>query len=84
MNELSSGLLLALEVTGDDAVSRLRRIAGPRDVDVARRIAPESLRAKHGAPSSSGQGARGKLGVHVTDLVEDGPLECEYMFQLIQ
>jgi len=84
VNEYSSGPLLALEVRGEDAVLRLRAIAGPRDVDVAQRIRPESLRAKHGTPASAGgPGCRAKLAVHATELPEDGPLECETLFSLV-
>jgi len=36
--ELSSGSVIAVEVTGPDAVTRMRALAGPRDVDVAKRI----------------------------------------------
>jgi hypothetical protein len=36
--EYSSGPLIALEVSGPDAVRRMRELAGPRDAEVARRI----------------------------------------------
>ncbi len=76
MNEFSTGPMIALEVTGERAVERLRALAGPRETEVARRIRPETLRARFGASGA-------KYGLHVTDLVEDGPLECEYVFGLL-
>lgn len=77
MNELSRGPLLALEVTGPGAVLLLRELAGPRDIEVAKRVRPSTLRAKYGV-------SVGACAIHVTDLPEDGPLECEYMFALVQ
>lgn len=69
--------MIALEVSGtEDTVRILRDIAGPRDVDVAQRIRPNSIRATF----ASGKGA---IGVHVTDLSDDGPLESEYIFSLL-
>ena len=38
VHEYSGGPLIALQLCGDDAVAALRSLAGPRDVDVARRI----------------------------------------------
>lgn len=75
--ELSSGLCLTIELHGRDSVSKLRRIAGPRDVDVAQRIRPETLRAKFGR--NTVQNA-----IHVTDLAEDGRSEAEYFFSVLQ
>ena len=84
LNEYSSGPMVALEIVGEDAVAQLRGMVGPRDVDVARRVRGETLRAKFGVPSSSGgPGSKAKLGLHCTDLAEDGPLECEYLFSLV-
>jgi nucleoside-diphosphate kinase len=76
VNELSRGPVVAVEVTGPDAVTKMRDAAGPRDIEVAKRIRPTSLRARYGATGAA-------PGVHVTDLVEDGPLECEYIFAIL-
>jgi len=76
VNEYSRGPFLAIEITGTDAVSQLRQIAGPRDIEVGKRVRNNTLRAKYGVSA-------GAAGVHVTDLVEDGPLECEYLFSLL-
>jgi nucleoside diphosphate kinase len=36
--DLCAGPLVAVEVTGADAVARVRAIVGPRDVEVGRRV----------------------------------------------
>lgn len=77
INEFSKGPFVALEITGNDAVNKIRDICGPRDIEVAKRVRPHTLRAKFGTSA-------GSSGVHCTDLVEDGPLECEFIFSLIQ
>ena len=77
VNELSRGPCVALEVTGEDAVAKLREICGPRDIEAAKRVRAHSLRAKFGA-------SPGASAVHCTDLREDGPLECAYVFEVLQ
>jgi nucleoside-diphosphate kinase len=74
--ELSCGKFLVLELSGADAVMRLREAAGPHDVDTAKRVRPHTLRAQFGTDSV-------KNAVHATDLTEDGTLECEYFFSLL-
>lgn len=76
VDELSQGPILAVEVTGEGAVLQLREMAGPRDCEIGRRIRPTCLRARYGISAA-------KPGLHVTDLVEDGPLECEYVFSIL-
>ncbi len=77
--------MVALEVSGDGAVDAVRGIAGPRDVEVARRVRPHSLRAKHGVSAAQGgPGSRARLAVHTTDLAEDGPLEADYVFNMVE
>jgi nucleoside-diphosphate kinase len=74
--ELSSGNSVVLELTGDDAVPTLREFAGPFLPDVARHVAPTSLRARFGV-----DGVRNA--VHVTDLPRDGPLESKFLFHVV-
>ena len=76
MVELTTGPVLALECIGEDVVSRLREVAGPHDPDIARVIRPNTLRAQHGIDKVQNA-------IHVTDLPEDGQLECEYFFSLL-
>lgn len=67
-SELAAGRLVAVELVGDDAVHAFRQACGPRHVDVAKRILPDTLRAKYGVDTI-------KNAVHCTDLDEDGVLE---------
>lgn len=65
------------QVKGQDVVTAFRETAGPWDVDMAKELRPESIRAIYGENSA-------RSGVHCTDLPEDGPLECRYFFELMQ
>lgn len=76
VDELCRSRVVAIEVCGEDAVGRLRAVAGPIDYSIAARIRPQSIRAKYGQDSV-------KNAVHVTDLAEDGVLESEYMFDIL-
>uniref|UniRef100_A0A7S3CTM4 Nucleoside diphosphate kinase-like domain-containing protein n=1 Tax=Strombidium rassoulzadegani TaxID=1082188 RepID=A0A7S3CTM4_9SPIT len=71
------GPVVVLEVRQEDVVQKLRHFCGPHDPEEARRLRPGSLRALHGSD-------RIQNGVHCTDLEEDGSLECEFFFVLMQ
>jgi len=58
-------------------VKELRKLVGPHDPEIAKNLRPKSLRAKYGID-------RIRNAVHCTDLDEDGVLECEYFFSLLQ
>jgi nucleoside-diphosphate kinase len=77
--ELSTSPCLAIEVAkpGDNVVVKLRKVCGPRDVPVAKAIAPQSIRAKYGVDLVHNA-------VHCTDLVANAQLECEYFFTLLE
>lgn len=82
VRELSSGPCLAMQVGGqvdndEDVVKTFRQVCGPQDPGVARTIRPGTLRAKYGETEV-------RNGVHCTDLTEDGPLEVEYFFKVLQ
>ncbi|KAL8453351.1 hypothetical protein Emag_001906 [Eimeria magna] len=77
VEEMTNGTVIALQLEGKDAVARLRRLAGPYDPEVCRYLHPATLRAKLGESV-----ARNAL--HCTDLAEDGPLECNYFFDLMR
>lgn len=76
VDELCRSRVVAIEVCGQDAVKRLRELAGPIDYSVAKRIRPKTIRARYGVDSVQNC-------VHVTDLPEDGVLESEYMFDIL-
>jgi len=78
VDQLASGPCVALEIRSDsDVVSSFRETAGPMDPEIARHIRPQTLRAKFGID-------RVRNGVHCTDLPEDGPLESEFFFSILQ
>ncbi len=58
VKQLSSGLCLVLEISlssssGDESsVSSFRDLVGPPDPDLARKLRPGSLRARHGGKNS--------------------------------
>lgn len=74
--ELSSGPLVAVEVRAQDCVPELRQLCGPMDVEVAKALRPNTLRALFG--SSKIENA-----VHCTDLAEDAVLECQFFFDIL-
>lgn len=71
---MCSSPCLALEIRGDDAVRRFREFCGPFDVQVAKTLRPECLRAKFGRSTIYNA-------LHCTDCPEDGVLECQFMFR---
>lgn len=82
VKELSSGPCLVLQIVGnsDDPVNivqTFRQFCGPMDPKTAKSLRPNTLRAKYGEDIT-------KNAVHCTDLVEDGPLEVEYFFKVLQ
>ena len=74
--ELSSGTALALLLTGDSAVERLREACGPYIPEVARHLREGTIRAVHGVDTV-------RNAVQCTDLPLDGPLECKFVFSVL-
>ena len=79
VDELSSGPCVALEIKGEgaDTVERFRQVVGPSDPELARLVRPNTIRARFGSDKI-------KNAVHCTDLEDDGVLEVEYFFSLLQ
>ena len=75
--QLSSGLSVCMELRAEDAVEVFRQTAGPWDVDMAKELRPESIRGKYGLDNV-------RNAVHCTDLAQDGQIECEYCFDIMQ
>jgi nucleoside-diphosphate kinase len=75
--ELSNGPCVAIEVRGEQAVQAVREVAGPHDPELARVLRPKTLRAKFGRDKVQNA-------LHCTDLPEDGQLEVEYFFRIMQ
>jgi nucleoside-diphosphate kinase len=76
IEHMSNGPTLMLEVRQEDAVQAFRSFTGPYDPEIAKHLAPKSIRAQFG-------GDRVKNAVHCTDLPEDGNLECQYFFDVL-
>jgi len=77
VEHVSSAPIIVMEVRQENAVQALRKIIGPHDPEIARHSHPGTIRAKYGID-------RVNNAVHCTDLVEDGVLECEYFFSILQ
>ena len=77
VEHLTIGPCVALEVKNADAVNKFRELCGPHDPELARTLRPKTVRALLGQD-------RVKNAVHCTDLVEDGILDCEYFFNVLQ
>uniref|UniRef100_A0A672GL73 Nucleoside diphosphate kinase homolog 7 n=1 Tax=Salarias fasciatus TaxID=181472 RepID=A0A672GL73_SALFA len=76
VNELSSGPCMVLEIHGTDVSKTFREFCGPSDPDIARHLRPATLRALYGS-------TKVKNAVHCTDLPEDGVLEVQYFFKIL-
>ncbi|XP_053391011.1 nucleoside diphosphate kinase 7-like [Mercenaria mercenaria] len=74
--ELTSGPCIALEVRAQNAPTAFREMSGPADPEIARHLRPRTLRALFGQDKV-------KNAVHCTDLPEDGLLEVEYFFKVL-
>ncbi|KAK3557409.1 hypothetical protein QTP70_026653 [Hemibagrus guttatus] len=74
--ELCSGPCMALEIHSAGAPKKFREFCGPADPEIARHLRPTTLRALYG--KNKVQNA-----VHCTDLPEDGLLEVQYFFKIL-
>lgn len=78
VEQFASGPCIALEIVGGEGVvEQLREFCGPNDPEIARQIRPNTLRSEFGQTGV-------KNAVHCTDLPEDGPLDSEYFFSILQ
>ncbi|GET92908.1 nucleoside diphosphate kinase, putative [Leishmania tarentolae] len=77
VEQMSSGPCWAIEVCAENAVPALRAVCGPHDPEVCHVLFPHSLRSMYGVDPI-------RNAVHCTDLEEDGPLESEFFFSLLQ
>ena len=77
IDHVISGPIIVMEVRQENVVPALRALCGPHDPEIARALRPNTLRAYFGKD-------RVKNAVHCTDLPEDGILEVQYFFELLQ
>uniref|UniRef100_A0A8D3BPF7 Nucleoside diphosphate kinase homolog 7 n=1 Tax=Scophthalmus maximus TaxID=52904 RepID=A0A8D3BPF7_SCOMX len=76
VTELCSGPCMVLEIQGADAPQTFREFCGPPDPEIARHLRPATLRALYGKDKV-------KNAVHCTDLPDDGVLEVQYFFKIL-
>ncbi|XP_001605961.1 nucleoside diphosphate kinase 7 [Nasonia vitripennis] len=80
VSELQSGPCIVMEITHKDenfdVVNEFRKLCGPMDPKMAKQLHPNTLRAKYGK-------TRIQNAVHCSDLPEDGLLEVEYFFKIL-
>ncbi|XP_064615445.1 nucleoside diphosphate kinase homolog 7-like [Liolophura sinensis] len=76
VKELTHGPCIALEIRSEDAPTKFRDMAGPADPEIARHLRPRTLRALYGKDKIQNA-------IHCTDLPEDGLLEVEYFFKIL-
>jgi nucleoside-diphosphate kinase len=77
IDHCTSGPIIVMEIRQENVIPALRALCGPHDPDIARALRPNTLRALFGKD-------RVKNAVHCTDLPEDGILEVQYFFELLQ
>jgi nucleoside-diphosphate kinase len=77
IEQVTAGPIIVLEVRQENVVNSLRALVGPHDPDIAKILRPNTLRAMFGKD-------RVKNAVHCTDLPEDGVLEVQFFFELLQ
>lgn len=77
VENLSGGPVIALEIRQQNAVTAFRELCGSHDPEIARHLRPNTIRAKFGKD-------RVRNAVHCTDMPEDGCIETQYFFQLLQ
>lgn len=76
VTELYSGPCVAIEVQQSNPTRTFREFCGPSDPEIARHLRPETLRAIFGK-------TKVQNAVHCTDLPEDGLLEVQYFFKIL-
>ncbi|XP_053772017.1 nucleoside diphosphate kinase homolog 7 isoform X2 [Desmodus rotundus] len=76
VTEMYSGPCVAIEVQQTNPTRTFREFCGPADPEIARHLRPGTLRATFGK-------TKVQNAVHCTDLPEDGLLEVQYFFKIL-
>merc|ERR1719217_986171 len=77
IKQTGAGPVIAMEIRQENAVETFRKLVGPHDPEIARHLRPDTLRGQFGVD-------RVQNTLHCSDLPEDGLLECEYFFKMLQ
>lgn len=76
VDELTSGISIAIEIKAPEAYTKFREFCGPHDPEMARTLRPKTMRALFGIDKI-------KNAIHCTDLPDDAILEVEYFFRIL-
>ncbi|XP_057585077.1 nucleoside diphosphate kinase 7 isoform X3 [Hippopotamus amphibius kiboko] len=76
VTEMYSGPCVAMEIQQTNPTMTFREFCGPADPEIARHLRPGTLRAIFGKTKIQNA-------VHCTDLPEDGILEVQYFFKIL-
>lgn len=76
VTEMYSGPCVAMEIQQTNPTMTFREFCGPADPEIARHLRPGTLRAIFGKTKIQNA-------VHCTDLPEDGLLEVQYFFKIL-
>lgn len=76
VSEMYSGPCVAIEIQQNNPTKTFREFCGPADPEIARHLRPDTLRAIYGKTKIQNA-------VHCTDLPEDGLLEVQYFFKIL-
>lgn len=77
IEHMTTGPCIALEVRQENVIPAFRKLCGPHDPEIAKNLRPGSIRSKFGID-------RVCNAIHCTDLPEDGVIDCEYFFSIMQ
>ena len=70
-------MCIGLEIRAEDPVQTFRQTVGPWDIEMAKALRPDTIRAKYAHDNI-------RSAVHCTDLDDDdGRLECQYIFKIL-
>ncbi len=74
---MTSGPVVAAVLEGEEAIQRTRDIIGPTDSEEARKIAPDTIRAKYGTD-------KGQNAIHASDSKESASYEIPFIFSALE
>ena len=77
VEHITTGTCIMMEVRQENVVNTFRNLCGPHDPEIAKHLRPKSIRSQFGSD-------RVANAIHCTDLPEDGVIECEYFFSIMQ
>ena len=77
VEHITTGSCIVMEIRQENVVPSFRKLCGPHDPEIAKHLRPTTIRSQFGTD-------RVGNAIHCTDLPEDGVIECEYFFSIMQ